>query len=111
MDMSAFCIVQTSIDDAAKAEAMAAALVEQRLAACVQVAAVDSHYVWKGALNREQEFLLSAKTRRADFAAVAQAIRALHGYDLPEIVAVPILAGDAAYFEWVWQATERGQAG
>ena len=67
MDMSAFCIVQTTIDDEVRAEDIAEALIERKLAACVQIAPVTSHYVWKGAPAKEKEFLLSAKARTADF--------------------------------------------
>ena len=107
MDMSAFCIVQTTIDDAVRADDIAEALIERKLAACVQIAPVTSHYVWQGAAAKEKEFLLAAKARLADFPQIAAAIRALHPYQTPEIVALPILAGDAAYLEWARQATER----
>ncbi len=107
MDLSGFCLVQTTIDDAAAAERIAEALVTQKLAACVQITLVQSRYVWKGAMAREKEFLLSAKARRGDFDAVAAAIKALHGYELPEIVAIPLIAGEAAYLGWLRQATER----
>ena len=106
MDLT-FCVVQTTIDDEARAHEMAAALVSQKLAACVQVAAVTSHYAWKGAAAREKEFLLTAKARRGDFDALAAAIRALHSYELPEIIATPILAGDPAYLDWLRRETEQ----
>lgn len=102
-----FCLVQTTLDDEAKAHEMAAALVRQKLAACVQIAEVTSHYVWKGAAERSTEFLLAAKARRADFDALAAAIRARHTYELPEIVATPIVAGDPAYLDWLRRETER----
>jgi periplasmic divalent cation tolerance protein len=108
MDMNAFCIVKTTTDSEAKANEIAAALVSQKLAACVQIAQVTSHYVWNGAQARESEFLLSAKARLADFDALAAAIRALHDYELPEIIATPIIAGDPAYLDWVRRETERG---
>jgi len=106
MDL-AFCVVQTTIDDEARAHQMAAALVTQKLAACVQVTELTSHYIWKGAAAREKEFLLAAKARRGDFDALAAAIRALHTYELPEIIATPIIAGDPAYLDWVGRETER----
>ncbi len=107
MDLTEFCVVQTTIDNEAQAEAIAGALLTKKLAACIQIATVRSHYVWKDAVAREQEFLLAIKARAADFAAIAAAIRALHSYELPEIVALPILAGDAAYLDWLRQATAR----
>ena len=77
MDMSAFCIVQTTIDDAVRADDIAEALIERKLAACVQIAPVTSHYVWQGAAAKEKEFLLAAKARLADFPQIAAAIFAL----------------------------------
>jgi uncharacterized protein involved in tolerance to divalent cations len=74
----------------------------------VQIAQVTSHYVWKGALAKETEYLLAAKSRHADFDAIASAIRALHSYELPEIIAVPISAGDPPYLDWARRETERG---
>jgi len=108
VDLSAFCVAQTTIDDEIRANELAAALVTGKLAACVQISEVASHYVWKGAAAREKEFLLAAKIRRADFDAVAAAIRALHSYELPEIIATPIIAGDPAYLDWLRRQTERG---
>jgi periplasmic divalent cation tolerance protein len=110
MDMNAFCVVQTTIDDEVRAEDIALALIEARLAACVQIAAVTSHYVWKDAPAKEKEFLLTAKARAADFDAIAAAIRELHVYETPEIIALPILAGDQAYLDWARRATERKTA-
>jgi len=107
MAVTACCIVQTTMDDEGKAEALASALLEQRLAACVQIAPTQSRYFWRGVLMREKEFVLSIKARAADFDAIAARIRALHSYEVPEIIAVPILAGDPAYLDWVEKATER----
>lgn len=110
MDMSLFCIVQTTIDDEVRAEDIAEALIEGKLAACVQIAPVTSHYVWKDAPAKEKEFLLAAKARAADFDLIVAAIRALHSYETPEIIALPILAGDQAYLDWAQRATERKTA-
>ena len=108
MDLSGFCVVQTTIDDEIRAEEIAEALIERKLAACVQIAPVTSHYVWKGAPAKEKEFLLSAKARAADFDLIAAAIRELHSYETAEIIALPVVAGAAAYLDWARQATERG---
>ncbi|WP_374545098.1 divalent-cation tolerance protein CutA [Rhodoblastus sp.] len=108
MDLSGFCVVQTTIDDEIRAEEIAEALIERKLAACVQIALVTSHYVWKDAPAKEKEFLLSAKARTADFDLLAAAIRELHSYETPEIIALPVVAGAAAYLDWARRATERG---
>lgn len=108
MDLSAYCVVTTTTDRESVAEKIAQALLVRGLAACVQVHPVNSRYVWKGAIERADEWSLSIKARAADFGAVAAAIRALHTYETPEIIALPILDGDAAYLEWIAQATDRG---
>jgi periplasmic divalent cation tolerance protein len=109
MDLSGYCVVTTTTDRESVAEKIAQALLDRRLAACVQVHPVNSRYVWKGAIERADEWSLSIKARAADFDEVAAAIRALHTYETPEIIALPILAGDAAYMEWLARATERGK--
>ena len=93
--------------DAAEAERIAHALVEERLAACVNVLGpVSSIYRWKGEVERATEIALIAKSRRDLFDRLATRIRALHSYETPAIVAWPIVAGDAAYLTWI--AAETG---
>jgi uncharacterized protein involved in tolerance to divalent cations len=107
MDLSPYCVVTTTTDRESVAEKIAQALLDGRLAACVQVHPVNSRYIWKGAVERADEWSLAIKARTADFDAVAATIRALHTYETPEIIALPILAGDAAYLEWLALSTER----
>ena len=109
MDLSGYCVVTTTTDRESVAEKIAQALLEKSLAACVQVHPVNSRYVWKGALERADEWSLSIKARAGDFDEIAATIRALHPYETPEIIALPIVAGDAAYLEWLAQAVERGK--
>ncbi len=82
---------------------IAKALVERRLAACVSVTpAVTSHYRWEGALHEDLESTLVIKTRFSRLAEVTDAIRALHPYSVPEVIALPLLeAGNPAYLAWV----------
>ena len=80
---------------------MARALVEARLAACMQVVAVGSTYRWESVIEEASEQLLLCKIVAADFPAVEAAIRARHGYEVPEIVMTPIAAGHAPYFDWI----------
>ena len=82
---------------------IARALVEARLAACVNVqqAPVESIYRWKGSVDTAKEFLLIIKTSRARFAAVAKAVKRLHSYDVPEIIALPIEKGSREYLAWL----------
>jgi periplasmic divalent cation tolerance protein len=96
-------IVLTNCGSKKEARRIARVLVEKRLAACVNApaAAVESIYRWKGKVETAKEFPLLIKTTRARFPAVERAIRELHSYDVPEIIAVPIAAGSADYLRWL----------
>jgi periplasmic divalent cation tolerance protein len=94
--------LQTTVADQADAERFAAALVAQELAACVQVIGpIESTYRWKGKIESSQEWICSIKTTADAYSAAEQAICKLHSYDVPEIIALPIVAGSAGYLEWV----------
>ena len=81
---------------------IARALVEERLAACVNVLpGVHSFYRWKGVVEEADEVMLVAKTRAERAAALAARVRALHPYELPEVVALPVTDGSRAYLRWV----------
>lgn len=95
-------LVLTNLPDRAAAEKLAAALIEQKLAACVNILApCRSVYRWKGAVRHDEEHPLLVKTTAARYAALEAAIRAGHPYELPEIIAVPIERGLPAYLQWV----------
>jgi periplasmic divalent cation tolerance protein len=88
--------------DADTGARIARALVEERLAACVNlVPAVRSIYRWQGRVEDEAEVLLVIKTRAERVDALAARLRALHPYELPELVALPVVAGLAPYLDWV----------
>lgn len=94
--------VLTTIDSEEAAERISAALVERRLAACVQVLGpVSSTYRWQGEVERAREWMCVAKTTAQRYPEVEAAIRELHSYDEPEIVATPIVAGSAGYLGWI----------
>ena len=100
--MAEFIVVSMSCADREQGERIAAALVEQRLAACVQIVGpVDSVYRWQGTVARAEEWLCIAKTRRERYDEVERAIRELHSYACPEIVATAIVAGSAGYLAWL----------
>ena len=101
------CIVMTTAGTEDEAEALAAAIVEARLAACVQVQRVRSFYLWQDTLHREPEWLLLAKTRSLRYAALEAFIRERHSYQTPEIVQLPITAGSADYLGWLSANTTR----
>ena len=89
-----------------EAHRIADVLVGERLAACVNILGpVRSVYRWKGQVERNDEIALIAKTQKSLFDRLAARVRALHSYDTPAIVAWPIVAGDAAYLDWIGEET------
>jgi periplasmic divalent cation tolerance protein len=94
--------VVTTCATRAEAEQMAATLVDARLAACVHIhSPITSVYRWQGQIERSEEWLLTAKTTRLVFDAVAAAIRKEHSYDVPQIIALPVVAVSEDYAAWV----------
>lgn len=90
-----------------EATRLAEMLVGAHLAACVQILPeMESVYRWQGKIERQSEVLLLAKTTREKFDDLEREVRALHSYDTPEIVAVPIVAGSAPYLEWLIKAAD-----
>ena len=85
-----------------EASRLAEMLVGAHLAACVQILPeIESVYRWQGKIERSSEVLLLVKTTSGKFDELEMEVRALHSYDTPEIVAVPIVAGSAPYLEWL----------
>jgi len=102
--MSALLVI-TNLPDRAAAEKLADALIRQRVAACVNILApCRSVYRWKAEVQHDEEHPVLIKTTLDRYAALEAAIRAMHPYELPEIVAVPIERGLPAYLDWL--ATE-----
>ena len=99
--MAGLIAVVTTVATREDAQALARALVDQRLAACVQVSAIDSVYRWEGAVQAEPEFRLLCKTTAARWPAIEAAIRARHPYALPQIVAFALDPAHAPYAAWV----------
>lgn len=95
------CIAITTVASPAAARDLARAVVAERLAACVQIVAIDSVFAWKGAVDEAAEALLVMKTREDRYAALEDFIAARHDYDVPEVVRVGIEGGLAAYLSWV----------
>ena len=99
--MSALVVLST-VGTAADAERIGRALVDARLAACVNVLpAVTSIYRWKGKVETEEERLLVIKTRADRFEALREALVGLHPYEVPEVLALPVAGGHAPYLEWL----------
>lgn len=100
------CVVFVTAPSREAAEQIAAALVEERLAACCNlVPGITSFYRWKGEMCRDDETLLIIKTRRERFDALRARVVKLHSYEVPEIVALPIIAGHPPYLQWVSEET------
>ena len=99
--MNGFSIVITTCADAAKAQPIIDALLNERLAACVQVMPINSHYIWEGAVQHDDEALLLIKCKAENFEPIKDLILNLHEYELPEVIQVPITDGLKPYLDWV----------
>lgn len=97
-------VAMTNLPDEASAARVARAVLEARVAACVnRLAPCQSEYWWEGKLEQAQEWPLLIKTTRGQYAALEAVIRAEHPYDVPELVAWPVAAGLGSYLDWVRQ--------
>ena len=99
-------LVMTTLPADADASVFARTLVETRLAACVNLLpGMDSVYRWEGAVEQERERQLVIKTTRARIAALWERVRAVHPYEVPEFIVLPIVDGNDAYLRWVGEST------
>ena len=99
-------IVITNVPDRALAGDLARALLVQRLAACVNIGSpVESIYHWRGGIETGEECPVVIKTRSVLYSDVEAAIRKIHPYDTPEIIAIPVVDGDARYLAWIADET------
>ena len=95
-------LVLCTVPDRDSAEQIAEALVSEHLAACVNIVpGIASVYRWKGAVEKDEELLLLIKTGQSVYKPLERRIRALHPYELPEIIAVPIQTGQTDYTKWI----------
>lgn len=100
--MTDYVQVLTTAGSEEEAQRICDSLIENRLAACVQVAGpVSSTYRWQGKVERAHEWQCLAKTEARLYDEVEAAIRQVHSYDEPEILAIPVLAGSRGYLEWI----------
>ena len=100
--MSEFVVVFVTVGSADEGDRLARALVESRLAACVnRVKSVQSIYRWQGKIESSEEELLIVKTRRDLFERLKEKIQQLHSYQVPEIIALPIIEGNENYLRWL----------
>ena len=105
--MSEHCVVLVTCPDRKTGEDIAGTLVEENLAACANlVDGVTSIYRWKGKIEHDAEMLLILKSRRAHFSLLEARVRELHPYDVPEIIAMDVVAGSRPYLEWIDETTK-----
>jgi periplasmic divalent cation tolerance protein len=103
---NAIVVVMTAANGE-EAARLADMLVGAHLAACVQILPqMESVYRWQGQIERQSEILLFAKTTREKFEELEREVRALHSYETPEIIAVPVVAGSTGYLEWLEQSVK-----
>jgi periplasmic divalent cation tolerance protein len=96
------CVALITAPNLDEARRLARALVEEQLAACVNLLpAITSIYRWEGAVHEDREVLLLAKTTRASTDALTARVLELHSYAVPEVIVLPIVAGSAAYLRWI----------
>ncbi len=106
--MTNFVQVLTTIGSKDEAQKIATSAVDKRLAACAQIIGpITSTYWWQGAIETAEEWLCLLKTRQDLYPDLEQDIRANHPYDVPEIIAMPIVAGNASYLAWIGGETQK----
>ncbi|MGA9380133.1 MAG: divalent-cation tolerance protein CutA [Phormidium sp.] len=94
-------VVLVTAPSQAEAEEIGQSLVESKLAACVSLLPIKSIYTWQGELYKEEEWQLLIKTDLAKFESLAAKVKELHSYEVPEIIALPLLAGYPPYLAWI----------
>jgi len=105
--MTEYIQVLTTVEQKDDAEKIAKTLVEKRIAACVQIIGpMTSYFHWQENLDSAQEFLCLIKSRKDLFAAVERAIKSLHPYEIPEILALPVINGNKEYLDWLREELE-----
>ncbi|MGV2831161.1 divalent-cation tolerance protein CutA [Myxosarcina sp. GI1(2024)] len=94
-------IVLVTVSSPEEGETIARTLLAEKLAACVNIFPIDSIYTWQGKIERDREWQLTIKTNLAVFDELETKIKTLHSYEVPEIIAVPIIVGSQPYLEWI----------
>jgi periplasmic divalent cation tolerance protein len=102
-----YLLVMCTCPTQSEASTIATALLEERLAACVnRIPGVESLYRWKGRVEHDDEVLLLIKTTASNFARLESTVRKLHPAELPEIIGIPITVGSEAYLNWIESSTK-----
>ncbi len=106
-DASSYCLVMVTVASSEEGKKIAQALLTGKLAACISMTPVESFYTWQEKINHDREWQLFIKTRFNLFSQLAEKIQILHSYDVPEIIALPMLAGFQPYLNWIADSTNR----
>jgi len=95
-------VVLVTASSKEEAETISRKILEEKLAACVNIIeGINSYFWWEGKIDTSGEVILIIKTNRRKFKRLASTVKSLHSYDTPEIIALPIIAGDKRYLEWI----------
>ena len=104
--MTDYILVIITASSAEEAQSISDLLLNKRLAACTnQIADVKSLYWWKDSIESEDEVMLLAKSRASLFDEIVLAVKEVHSYDIPEVLAIPILSGNPDYLNWIFEET------
>ena len=104
--MTEYIQVFTTVESRQSADAIAESMVEKRLVACVQITGpITSTYRWEGQIETANEWLMIIKTRKDLYMDLERNIKEIHSYDIPEILAVPVVEGNSDYLDWVAEET------
>ena len=105
--MTEYVLIYVTAPSTEEAETIATSLVEQRLAACANIVpAIRSIFWWKNAIEHEHEALIILKSTKTLFPLIVDAVKSLHSYDVPEIIATPLLCGSDDYLAWISAETQ-----
>ena len=94
-------VVLVTVASLAQGQAIAAELIQAKLAACVNLFPIESIYFWQGEIQQDREYQLVIKTDLSKFAELEAQVKALHSYEVPEIIALPIVEGSQPYLNWL----------
>lgn len=106
--MSDYCVILTTFASREQARPVIDRVLEEKLAACVQTTPIESHYFWDGAICHDDEILALFKTRTDLWEPLRALIEAMHPYETPELIRLPIEEGAAAYLAWIGAVTGQG---
>ena len=97
-----YIVIFITVSNKKEAQKIAAALIKQKLAACVNcIDKVDSVFFWKSKIDQAKESLLVIKSKKEKLTKIIKLVKSIHSYKVPEIIALPIIAGDKSYLRWI----------